>query len=120
VDAVSAARGALGNPWFFQQVRDVAAGREPRRPDFAEQKAVLREHYRLAVQLHGPRRAGKHMRKFGIKYARMHTRPKAVRMAFVAVETPADWQGVLDEYYTPAYQSLGHLAPFIPPVEGEH
>ncbi len=120
VDGVSAARGALGNPWFFQQIVDVEQGREPRRPCFAEQKAVIAEHYRLAVELYGPQRGSANMRKFGIKYARMHTRPKTVRMAFVGVETPQQWQTVLDEYYTDEYEQLGHVAPFIPPVEGEH
>jgi hypothetical protein len=39
------------------------------------------------------------MRKFGIKYARMHPTPKDVRIAFVTVKTPAQWDQVVRRYY---------------------
>jgi nifR3 family TIM-barrel protein len=100
VDAVCAARGAIGNPWLFRQARDLAAGREPHQPDLAEQRELMLEHMARAVELYGPDKAPRIMRKFGIKYARMHATPKAVRMAFVAVRTPQQWQDVLDRYYT--------------------
>ena len=102
VDAVAAARGAMGNPWFFRQVGDLAAGREPCPPPLAEQAEVLREHFAAACELYGPRRGPKIMRKFGIKYARIHPRPKEARMAFVEVKSPAGWQAVLDRLYADA------------------
>jgi tRNA-dihydrouridine synthase len=99
LDAVTVARGALGNPWFFRQVRDMAQGLEPYNPPLSEQAAVLEEHFRSACQLYGPRRGPRMMRKFGIKYARMHPTPRRVRMAFIDVRRPADWQRVLTEHY---------------------
>jgi len=99
VDAVMAARGALGNPWLFRQFQDVAAGRPPYTPALAEQAAVMRRHFDHAVALYGEKKGPRIMRKFGIRYARMHPRAKAVRMAFVAVKQPADWHAVLDAYY---------------------
>lgn len=99
VNAVAVARGALGNPWFFQQVRDLQAGREPHHPDLAEQREVMREHFAGAVELYGPRKAPSIMRKWGIRYARMHPHPKQLRIAFVAVKTPDDWNAVLERYY---------------------
>ncbi|MHC4563615.1 MAG: tRNA dihydrouridine synthase [Planctomycetota bacterium] len=99
VDAVLAARGALGNPWIFQQLRDLAAGREPHQPSVAEQRDTLRRHFDHAVEVYGPKKGPRIMRKFGIRYARMHPRPKAVRIAFVAVKTPEEWHAVLDELY---------------------
>jgi hypothetical protein len=39
------------------------------------------------------------MRKFGIKYARLHPRSQEVRDAFIAVHEPADWLAVLDRWY---------------------
>jgi len=101
VDGVAVARGALGNPWFFRQVADVAAGRAPRQPSLAEQRRLLAEHFDSACALYGPDKAARHMRKFGIRYARLHPRPRAVRAAFVAVRHPADWRAVLDRYYEP-------------------
>ncbi len=99
VDVVLAARGAIGNPWFFRQARDLAAGREPHQPDLAEQRQVLLDHMDASVELYGPRRGPRILRKHAIKYARMHPHPKQVRMAFVEVKTPAQWREVLDRYY---------------------
>jgi len=99
VDAASAARGCLGNPWFFRQVRDLADGRAPYEPSLAEQREVMIEHLQGASELYGPLRGVKHMRKFGIKYARLHPSPKHVRMAFVAARKPQDWHEVLRLYY---------------------
>ena len=60
---------------------------------------MLREHWHLAVELHGEAVAGRSMRKFAIKYARVHPEYLAVRDAFIAVKTNADWQTVLDRFY---------------------
>ncbi len=100
VDAVSAARGALGNPWYFRQVMDIAAGREPYQPPIAEQRELIAWHFEQACELYGQRRGPKIMRKFGIKYARLHPEPRKVRAAFVEVNRPADWQNVLDRFYS--------------------
>ena len=103
VDAVAAARGALGNPWFFRQVRDIAAGREPHHPSLAEQREVIEEHLDRSVEMYGPRRGPKHMRKFGIKYAKMHPTPAKVRAAFIAVKTPRGFREVLRKHYTESH-----------------
>ncbi len=99
VDAVAVARGCLGNPWFFRQVRDAAAGREPYRPGIGEQREVLLRHFEDSCELYGPLRGPKHMRKFGIKYARLHPQSKLVRAAFVAVKRPEQWREVLEKFY---------------------
>ena len=72
VDGVTVARGSIGNPWIYQQVRALAAGQPlPPPPSVAEQGECMREHYRLAEMVYGPR-CGPQMRKFGIKYASLH------------------------------------------------
>ncbi|MFM8435301.1 MAG: tRNA dihydrouridine synthase, partial [Planctomycetia bacterium] len=100
VDGVSVARGAIGNPWIFAQTLAALAGEPvPGPPTIRAQADVLREHWALAVDLHGEDLAGRSMRKFAIKYARLHPEPLAVRDAFVAVKVNADWQAVLDRFY---------------------
>ena len=64
-----------------------------------EQREVLREHWSLALALHGEQVAGRSMRKFAIKYARLHPDHLGVRDAFVTVKIAADWQTILDRYY---------------------
>jgi len=39
------------------------------------------------------------MRKFGIKYSRLHLQPARVRAAFVSVKRPQGWHDVLEEFY---------------------
>ena len=99
VDAVAVARGALGNPWFFRQVQDLLARRQPYHPPIAEQRELLLRHYEAACRLYGQPDAPKIMRKFGARYARMHPSPRQVRTAFIAIKHPGDWRKVLDEYY---------------------
>ncbi|MEX2544534.1 MAG: tRNA-dihydrouridine synthase family protein, partial [Phycisphaeraceae bacterium] len=84
VDLVSVARGCIGNPWLFRQARammmagvagDVAGDAAWARrlngavvgPTIDEQRDVLAEHFELSVALHGEKKAGMMMRKFGIK-----------------------------------------------------
>ncbi len=100
VDGVTVARGAIGNPWIFAQARALAAGLPlPPPPSLHEQREVIREHYRLAEQIYGPQACGRQMRKFGIKYSRLHPESQRVRDAFIAVHRPDDWPAVLDRFY---------------------
>ena len=100
VNGVTVARGAIGNPWIFQQARTLADGRPlPAPPSLYEQREVIREHYRLAEGLYGAHRCGPLMRKFGIKYAALHPQYESVRMAFVGIQSRMDWDGVLDHWY---------------------
>ena len=100
VDGVSVARGAIGNPWIFRQTLALLAAEPlPPPPTVREQREVLREHWRLAVGLHGEAVAGRTMRKFAIKYARVHPDRLVVRDAFIGARNNADWQAVLDRFY---------------------
>ncbi len=100
VDGVTVARGAIGNPWIFGQVRALAAGRPlPDPPSLFAQRAVIGEHYRLAEQIYGAEVCCRQMRKFGIKYSRLHPQSLEVRNAFVNVRRPGEWLKVLDQWY---------------------
>jgi nifR3 family TIM-barrel protein len=130
VDGVAIARGAIGNPWIFEQVRALAAWEKadspqaekrgqspfagtalrvlrtngdcplfPAPPSLHRQRDVIAEHYRLSEEIYGPERCCRVMRKFGIKYARLHPHFQEVRDAFVAVRKPADWRAALDRWY---------------------
>jgi nifR3 family TIM-barrel protein len=99
VDGVTIARGAIGNPWIFAQVRALAAGRVLAPPSLRQQREIMAEHYRLAEEFYGPKYTFGRMRKFGIKYSRLHPQAEQVRDAFVGIGSLADWQAVLDRWY---------------------
>jgi tRNA-dihydrouridine synthase B len=99
LDGVSIARGAIGNPWIFQQVRDAVAGRPVRWPSLFEQRDVLGEHFALSRETYGDQRSCALMRKFGIKYAQLHPQYAEVSRAFVAVKTPSEWHDALTRWY---------------------
>jgi tRNA-dihydrouridine synthase B len=99
VDGVSVARGAIGNPWIFPQIRALAEGREINPPSLHEQRDVIAEHYRLAGEIYGEKPCCALMRKFGIKYSRLHPQMDVVRKAFISVKEPGDWRGVLEKWY---------------------
>lgn len=100
VDGITVARGAIGNPWIFRDICGLAAGQPlPEPPSLFEQREVMAEHYRLAEEAYGPKRAFSVMYTHGIKYSRLHPQAEQVRDAFVAVRRAAEWWKVLEQWY---------------------
>jgi nifR3 family TIM-barrel protein len=100
VDGVTVARGAIGNPWIFQQTRALAGGQPlPPPPSLFAQRDVIADHYRLAEQIYGPQHACGMMRNFGIKYSVLHPQSHEVRDAFIRVRNPQHWEDVLRQWY---------------------
>ena len=101
VNGVTAARGAIGNPWIFPQVQALLRDEPlPAAPSLFEQREIIREHYSLCEELYGAERGCTHMRKFGIKYSALHPRHYEVREALVRIRTRAEWEAVLARYYS--------------------
>ena len=107
VDVVWIARGAIGNPWIFQQAQALYTGeREPggsaagsTPPTIHAQRDALREHFAIAMQIHGEQLAGRRMRKMGIKYSRFHPQRDEVKARFINVRSLRNWTAVLDDFY---------------------
>ena len=101
VDGVTIARGAIGNPWIFSQVRALAAGLPlPDPPSLFEQREVIAAHYSLAEELYGAERCVPTMRKFGIKYSQLHPEHEQVRQDFCQVKKAGAWRDVLIKWYS--------------------
>jgi tRNA-dihydrouridine synthase B len=101
VDGVAIARGAIGNPWIFQQTAALFRGEPiPKPPTVLQQRAVIEEHYRLAEDVYGFERSSQRMRRFGIKYSKLHPRSDEVKRAFIAVRWPEDLDRIFREYYS--------------------
>jgi nifR3 family TIM-barrel protein len=102
VDCVWIARGAIGNPWIFRQavslLEDPSRAIEP--PTVFQQCDALREHFQIAMEIHGEQLAGRRMRKLGIKYSRFHPRAPEVKARFIDVRGLRDWNKVLEDFYS--------------------
>ncbi|MGD9782775.1 MAG: tRNA dihydrouridine synthase [Kiritimatiellia bacterium] len=78
VDGAMVGRVALGNPWLFRDIRDLAAGRAPRLPSVEEVRAAIHEHLRREMELMA--RRGKKELKLGAELtACLVLRPHLVR-----------------------------------------
>ena len=100
VDGVSIARGAIGNPWIFQQAQALARdGVVPPPPSVHEQRLALLQHFDLVTQSNDERRSLTIMRKFAIKYSRAHPHHETVRNAFATARSIESWRSVLDDRY---------------------
>ena len=99
VDGVSVARGAIGNPWIFQQARSLAAGLPKPLPDISEQRRVLQMQCDLCLANGDESHAISTMRMFGVKFARMHSQHAEVRNAFAVTHSLHDWNRVLEQWY---------------------
>lgn len=101
IDGVTVARGAIGNPWVFEQAVALAAGKPlPKPPSVLRQREVLERHWVLAEQVYGPDRTGPLLRKFGIKYSASHPQHDLVRPAFTKIKNLGEWSEVLDRWYS--------------------
>jgi nifR3 family TIM-barrel protein len=100
INALALARGVIGNPWLFAELKEYAeTGRLPARPPLSEQREVIAEHFRLSVELYGERRAATTMRAFGVRYCMLHPEAATLRQEFIRCKTAADWQQVLEKWY---------------------
>ncbi|MEK7271212.1 MAG: tRNA-dihydrouridine synthase, partial [Planctomycetota bacterium] len=100
VDGVTIARGAIGNPWIFREARALLEGRLlPEPPTVHEQRDAVAEHASLAAGIHGPNRAARFFRKFGIRYARFHPAHDELRAAFLALNSEKGLKEILDRFY---------------------
>ena len=106
VQAVSVARGCIGNPWIFRQARQLMSGAEASPPTLREQTEVLKRHHELSVVIHGERAASRMMRKFGIKFSVHHPEPETVRQDFIRCSSTRDWLDVLVRHYDPVIASI--------------
>jgi tRNA-dihydrouridine synthase B len=100
VDGVTVARGCIGNPFVFEQVRSLLEGGMPKRPTAAMQRAAIERHWQLALPFYGDeRRALPPVRMHVIKYAQYHRDHVWARDQLVRVRKPEELFGKVAEVF---------------------
>ena len=97
VDGILIGRGAIGNPWIFEQCQRAFRGEPERENTVAERVDVCQRHLLAAAEFKGERTAVFEMRKHYGAYFKGLYNFKPFRLALVATPTLTDTLAVLDK-----------------------
>ena len=96
VDGILIGRGAIGNPWIFEQCQRAFRGEPEREITVTERVEVCRRHLLAAAEFKGERTAVFEMRKHYGAYFKGLYNFKPFRLALVSTPTLEDTLSVLD------------------------
>jgi len=94
VDGILIGRGAIGNPWIFEQCRRAFAGQTEREISVAERVEVCRRHLLASVDFKGERTAIFEMRKHYASYFKGLFNFKPYRLALVSATSLPDLEDI--------------------------
>ena len=96
VDGALIARGAIGNPWIFSQLRkgDVFLP-----PTLEQQGRVILKHFSLVCKLYEHEKAVRYFRKFASAYCKLHPMRKNAQKATLAAKTVEEFQAAIQQWY---------------------
>ncbi len=97
-DGVMVGRGAIGNPWIFQQILDLLAGRTASLPTHAERRRLIMQHFTLLSQSVGEARAAVQMRGLLLRYTKGLPGSAGFRGRLTRVEDLPTLIGALDGF----------------------
>jgi len=101
LDGFVVARGAVGNPWIFRDLRCVWENRPmPPPPDLAEQRLVILEHFERILKDYPEKKAVRIFRKFFAGYVRRHPKRKPALLSLMKAKTRAEVETALNTWYT--------------------
>jgi tRNA-dihydrouridine synthase B len=100
IDGVVIARGAIGNPWIFNEVRALFEKKKmPEKPTLQEQGLVMLRHFEMLAKLKTQSKAVPYFRKFSAKYCKRHPERKKVLMALLGAKTRRGVHDVIKQWY---------------------
>jgi tRNA-dihydrouridine synthase B len=104
LDGFIVARGAVGNPWIFRDLRCIWGNLPlPPPPDLAEQRLVILEHLEQVLKDYPEKKAVGIFRKYAVGYARRHPKRKPALLAFMKAQTRIEAEAAINTWYTDSY-----------------
>lgn len=101
LDGAVIARGAIGNPWIFRNLRAALEGEpKPAPPGLAEQGRVIIRHFEMTLSLHGMARAVRYLRKFIIHYCRLHPQRKKAQRSLLSAHDKYQLLTAIKQWYS--------------------
>ena len=95
--AVMIGRGAQGNPWIFEEVRDYLSGKTVQKPSAADRYAVLLEHFESLIRFKGAHIALREMRSHASWYTKGLFGSAALRERINRTSTVEEFRQVISE-----------------------
>ncbi|MBT3880661.1 MAG: tRNA-dihydrouridine synthase family protein [Candidatus Scalindua sp.] len=100
LDGVIIARGAIGNPWIFNETRALWEGRsKPEKPDLTEQGEVLLRHYEMIAESRPMLKSIRYFRKFAVGYSKHHPKRKMVQADLIAAKKRDELYATVKKWY---------------------
>ena len=99
IDGLAIARGAIGNPWIFRDLKAALLGTPKSPPSLPEQGQVMIEHFESILQLYSEKRAVGCFRKFALGYCRLHQHRKKVQMEIFDAKTADEVKRKIKLFY---------------------
>ena len=97
-DGLMFSRGALGNPWIFEQTKTLLTTGSPAPPvGHDERISTALEHLRLAVEFNGEAKACREMKKQLCSYTKGTEGAAALRNRIVHAESYAEYKEILNQ-----------------------
>ncbi len=97
-DGILVARGALGNPWIFEEIKHyLKTGKELPKPEMEEIIRVMLEHLDLAVDFFGPKYGVVIFRKFFGWYTKGFRKIRPLRETISRLKTRKDVEDVINQ-----------------------
>ncbi len=96
IDAISFARGAIGNPFIFEQAKALLSGQTPREISLQEKKDAIMEHLHGLVGFLGENTACREMRKHVCAYLKGIPNSAKVRQLATSSLTVEDYKKALE------------------------
>lgn len=104
LDGFIVARGAVGNPWIYRDLRCVWENRPvPPPPGLDEQRLIILEHFNQVLEDYPEKKAVGIFRKYAVGYARRHPKRKQALLAFMKAKTRNEAEAAVNTWYTESY-----------------
>ena len=99
-DAIMVARGSMGNPWLFKQIKQALTGEEIGYPTDSEKIEMCIRHYNLALKYDGEFKAIREMRKHASWYIKGLKNCTEIKNIINTKVTSGEVLEVLNQYKT--------------------
>ena len=96
VDGAVIARGAIGNPWIFSQLR---RGDDFLPPTLGQQSQVILKHFNLVCKLYEHEKAVRYFRKFAVAYCKLHPLRKKAQKTILLAKTTEEFFAAIQQWY---------------------